>query len=216
MKLFVPILLIIFFINCKSQSKTKKTETVKKTELKPAFNNQVEQENYLVKDYFKRKYEKHCYETYSNEIKEIFSNEVEEVDETKLIYDDKSFNIYDINGTLKLIFNTGILYPQLISGFTSEPRKSNKELELLSISERAFYELSRGDNLSIMNLEELEFMSGSPKIKRFRFWLWWPKSANPRVYLFELTNENADKNTDLKEFIENSKLTFLKLYTILL
>jgi len=118
--------------------------------------------------------------------------------------------MYGVNDILKMILKKGILYPQLISGFTTEKRTSEKELDSLSVSERYFYELSRGDNLTISNLEELKFLSDSPKIKRFRFWLIRPKSANPEVYLFELTNENADKNTKLKKFIKSSKLTFLK------
>ncbi|QNK78262.1 hypothetical protein H7F37_04110 [Winogradskyella sp. PAMC22761] len=202
MKLFVAIILLTFSIGCKSQSETNKIETKKSTELKPPFTNQGEQEDYWAQELFKKEYKNQSYEIYSNEIKEI--------DGTELIYDNKSFNIYGVNDTLEMIFKKGTLYPQLISGYTTEERKSEKELDSLSVSERYFYELSRGDNLSITNLEELKFLSDSPKIKRFRFWLGRPKSANPQVYLFELTNENADENTELKEFIENSKLTFLK------
>ena len=202
MKLFALILLLTFSITCKSQSKPEKVNAKKNTELKPPFKNQGEQENYWAQELFKKEYKKLSYKQYSNEIKEK--------EETEFIYDNKSFHIYGINDTLKLIFRKGILYPQLISGFTNEKRKSEKELDSLSASERYFYELSRGDNLTITNLEELNFLSDSPKTKRFRFWLNRPKSANPEVYLFELTNETADKNTELKEFIENSKLTFLK------
>ena len=44
----------------------------------------------------------------------------------------------------------------------------------------------------------------------------FPKFANAREYMIELTNENADINTELKEFIENSKLTFLKMSNIII
>jgi hypothetical protein len=202
MKLFALILLLTFSIACKSQSNPGKVKTEKSTELKPPFKNQGEQENYWTQELFKKEYKKLSYEQYRNEIKEK--------EGTEFIYDNKSFNIYGVNDTLKLIFRKGILYPQLISGFTIEKRKSEKELDSLSVSERYFYELSRGDNLTITNLEELNFLSKSPKIKRFRFWLGRPKSANPQVYIFELTNETADKNTTLEEFIANSKLTFIK------
>ena len=202
MKLFALLLLLTFSIGCKSQSDCDKVKTEKNTELKPPFKNQGEKENYWTQELFKKEYKKLSYEQYSNEIKEN--------DGTEFVYDNKSFNIYGVNETLKPIFREGILYPQLISGFTTEKRKSEKELDSLSVSERYFYELNRGDNLTISNLEELNFLSTTSKVKRFRFWLSRPKSANPQVYVFELTNEMADKNTELKEFIKNSKLTFLK------
>ncbi|MDN3494266.1 hypothetical protein [Winogradskyella bathintestinalis] len=202
MKLILTILLLTFSFGCKSQNNPEKVETDKTTELKPPFKNQGEQENYWAQELFKKEYKEQSYELYLNEIKEK--------DGTEFIYDNKSFSIYGIDEPLKLLFKKGILYPQLISGFTTENRKTEKELDSLSVSERYFYELSRGYNLTIMNLEELDFLSNSPKIKRFRFWLGRPKSVNPQVYIFELTNENADKNTNLKEFITNSKLTFLK------
>ncbi|WP_298895110.1 hypothetical protein [uncultured Psychroserpens sp.] len=202
MKLLVAILLLTFSIDCKPQSNTEKIKTEKSAELKPPFKNQGEQENYWAQELFKKEYKKLSYELYQNEIKEKVG--------TEFIYGNKSFNIYGVNETLKLIFKKGILYPQLISGFTTEKRKSEKELDSLSPTERYFYEMNRGDNLTITNLEELNFLSDSPKIKRFRFWLGRPKSANPQVYIFELSNETADKNTELKDFIKNCKLTFLK------
>lgn len=197
---YLILIILTFNLSCITQ----KSEVTDKsnTELKPPFTTQGEQEDYWAQEFFKKEYKKFPYEIYSGEIKEF--------DETKFIYKNKSFQIYDINESLKIIFSKGILYPQLISGFTTEPRKSDKELDSLTNSERYFYDLSRGDNLIITELEEIQFLSNSPKIKRFRFWLNRPNSANPQVYLFELIIEKANKNTDLKEFIENSKLTFLK------
>tara|TARA_R100000306_G_scaffold40171_1_gene39511 strand:+ start:126 stop:641 length:516 start_codon:yes stop_codon:yes gene_type:complete len=65
-------------------------------------------------------------------------------------------------------------------------------------------------SLQITDLEEMEFLSNSPKVKRFRFWLFRPNMANPQVYLFELRNENATEKTDWEKWIKGSKLTFLK------
>jgi len=192
--------MLSFSLSCVSQKNGITTESF--TELKPPFYTQGEQEDYWAQELFKKDYKKSSYEIYIGEIKEQEGSE--------FIYNNKSFNVYGLSEPLKLIFRKGILYPQLISGFTSEQRKSQKELDSLTNTERFFYEFNRGDNFTITSLEELEFLSDSPKIKRFRFWLFRPKFANPKVYLFELTNENADSNTDLKIFIENSKLTFLK------
>ena len=101
MKLFVIILLLTFSIGCKSQSNPEKVETEKRTELKPPFKNQGEQENYWTQELFKKEYKQISYELYSNEIIEK--------DGTEFIYDNKSFNIYGIKEPLKLIFKKGIL-----------------------------------------------------------------------------------------------------------
>jgi hypothetical protein len=193
MKPLVIILFLTFAILCQSQEST---------ELKPPFKNQGEQEDYWAQELFKKEYKKTTYKVYTEKI--------ERIDISKFTYDNKSFNVSVANKAIELIFTKGVLYPQLISGYTTEPRKSDKELDSLSNTERYFYELKRGDNLTITDLEELTFLSGSPKVKRFRFWLSGPKSANPQVYLFELTNEKATEKTTLKKFIKNSKLTFLK------
>lgn len=193
MKPHTFILFLTFSILCQSQESTV---------LKPPFKNQGEQENYWAQELFKKEYKKTTYKVYTEKI--------ERIDISKFTYDNKSFNVSVTNKALELIFTKGILYPQLISGYTTEPRKSKKELDSLTNSQRYFYELKRGDNLTITDLEELTFLTDSPKVKRFCFWLFRPKSANPQVYLFELTNEKATKKTTLKEFIKNSKLTFLK------
>jgi hypothetical protein len=60
------------------------------------------------------------------------------------------------------------------------------------------------------SIEELKFLEISPRVKRFRFWLRLNGIANPFVYLFELTNENATKQTDIENFIKGASLTFFK------
>ena len=93
---------------------------------------------------------------------------------------------FDPKPEYKLIFEKGLLYPAILGT----------------------------DTMDICCLEELTFLSDNPEIKRFRFWMWKKignvSFANPSVYLFELTNETAKKETDLGTFIENAKLTFIK------
>jgi len=200
MRYLILILILISTFCCKSQRY--EIITLPNSDIKPPFRNQGEQENYWAQEAFKNDYKKLKYDKYSGEI--------ENIDNEKFIYDNKNFNVYGVNDTLIRIFSKGILYPQLISGYNSAPRKTKQEFDTLTTSDRLIYEYVRSDNLTITNLEELTFLSNSPKVKRFRLWIQRPKSANPQVYLFELTNGNADKKTDLKEFIENSQLTFLK------
>lgn len=200
MRYLIIITILIFTFGCKSQRN--EIIAVPTSDLKPPFQNQGEQENYWAQEVFKNDYKKLKYDKYSGKI--------ENIDNEKFIYNNKNFTLYGVNDTLVKIFSKGILYPQLISGYNSEPRKTKQELDTLSTSARFIYEYLRSDNLTITNLEELKFLSNTPKVKRFRIWLRRPKSANPQVYLFELTNKNADSKTHLKEFIENSELTFLK------
>lgn len=90
--------------------------------------------------------------------------------------------LFDSNSDYNLIFEKGLFYPDILNAIS----------------------------LRIGSLEELEFLSNNPKVKRFRFWLYPPNMANPQVYLFELTNENANEKTDWKSFIKKAKLTFVK------
>ena len=75
--------------------------------------------------------------------------------------------------------------------------------------------LFRQPELKLGDFEELYFLTNTPTIKRFRFFLYErtildTKLANPQVYLFELENVNIKGNETLAEFIENAKLTFFK------
>lgn len=80
------------------------------------------------------------------------------------------------------IFKNGLIYPQL---------------------------LNRKD-LGISSVEELDFLSDNPKVKRFRFWAWQNNSRNPQVYLFELTNTKTDNHTSFGDFCKGATLTYLK------
>jgi len=111
-----------------------------------------------------------------------FSGKITEIDFNTFKFDDKVIVLDNINRSLKPIFLKGLLYPQIIA-----------------------------DDISfISSLEELKFLNTSPKVKRFKFWLFKKNVSNPTVYLLEITNEQATEKTDAKTFIENGKLTFLK------
>lgn len=171
---------------------------------KREFKNQGEQENYWAEQVFEKEYQKQNYSKYKGNIL-IESN-------TQIIFGNKTLNI-NCNSDFLPIFTNGIFYPQLILGNTENNKiLTNSELEKLTPQEQVFYKLGRNDLFNISELEELTFLNKnkSPTIKRFRFWSFWSGMANPQVYYFEITNENANDNTTINEFIKNSKLTFLK------
>ncbi len=174
MKLFVVILLLTFSISCKSKNKLEKVETEKKTELKPPFKNQGEQEKYWAQELFKREYKK---KHYSKFVGEIIKSD------NKITFGKVQYvELFDTKSDYNQIFEKGLFYPDILNG----------------------------NSLKIWNLEELEFLSDNPKVKRFWFWLYHPYMANPQVYLFELTNDKADEKTDWESFIKNAELTFVK------
>ena len=83
---------------------------------------------------------------------------------------------------LRLVFTSGLIYPKLFN--------CNK--------------------LGAFNIEEKSPLNHSVKIKRFEVWVYLPTMANPTVYLFELTNEEATNNMTIAEFIKGARLTFFK------
>ncbi|MBU2929621.1 hypothetical protein [Winogradskyella psychrotolerans] len=188
MKLFVAILLLTFSFGCKSQSKPEKTQTEKPTELKPPFSNQGEQEDYWTQEFFKDKYEKQIHGKFTDKIEILNEKElldghgkfIEFVNEIQ--FGNRTVNIHLPDLKYQPIFKTGILYPELISE----------------------------SNFDIGAFEELNFLSHSVNVKRFRMWIFYEKRANPEVYLFELTNNKAMGKTNFAEFIENAELTFIK------
>ncbi len=87
---------------------------------------------------------------------------------------------------------------------------SNSKYNQIFLNGLIYPDILNASYLRISNIEELEFLSKSPKIKRFRFLVFRPKMSNPQVYFFELTNERANDYTDWDSFIINAKLTFVK------
>lgn len=164
------------------------------------FANQGEQEDYWAEKLF--------YEQYKKNIYEKFEGEIIQIDENNIKFKNKVLNGY-FSKEYKLIFINGLFYPQLLSGDEVTPRKNDEELSKMSNTELFRYHMTQNDTLSIGEFEEVKFLSKTPTIKRFRF-LEYRNWSNPQVYFIELTNENADKTTDLEEFIKGATLTFVK------
>ena len=172
MRYLILILILTLTLNCKSQKSTVINEPI--TELKPPFNTQGEQEDYWAQELFKKEYKKKYYSKFNGEITRV---------ENKIRFEKVQYiELLDTNPEYNLIFEKGLLYPDILGGL----------------------------GLKIGSLEELNFLSNNPKVKRFRFWLYQWNSANPKVYLFELTNDKANEKTSWKSFLKNAKLTFIK------
>jgi hypothetical protein len=97
----------------------------------------------------------------------------------------------DSNNFLNAIFTKGILYPELVHGI-------------------------RFDLLNISDVTEIRSPHNNKQYKWFTFWLYRPGMANPTSYYFELENKQATEQTDMRTFIEGSRLTFFSFGTIIL
>jgi len=62
---------------------------------------------------------------------------------------------------------------------------------------------------SNIELEELTYLKTKPTQHRFKFTVFQPNFMNPSVFLLELTNTKADKNTDFKTFTKDAEVTFI-------
>lgn len=159
--------------------------------------NQGELEDCWAVKVFKNEYQKSEFYKYGGLVLEINNN--------VLKYDKQYFVMIDSKESSKMIFERGIIYPALVSETNSSPKMPDSVINRRG----KFFNLFKGDSLYIAHVEEMIFLSISPQIKRFRFWLYREGLINPTVYLFELENKKATKNTDLLGFIEGAKLTFI-------
>ena len=117
---------------------------------------------------------------------------------------------------LKVLLENGIFYPNIITGNSETVFKIKQQLDSLSDSQKAFYNMSRTDSLRISDFEELKSLSKSHKQKRFKFYLYRLGMMNPTIYYIELTNEKATKDFSLLEFMKECRVTYIEKGSILL
>jgi hypothetical protein len=154
---------------------------------------QGRQEDRQAKKFIRKEYTKQNYDR--------FAGTITIIDDETYNYDDEVLKIFDTCKDLKQIFQKGIIYPEIFTGPVKRGPERKKELELMIV---------RNDSLRISNLEELTFLKNTVKTKTFRFWLYAKGLMNPTVYFIELSNETANRKTDLTTFINGSELTFFK------
>jgi hypothetical protein len=131
--------------------------------------------------------EKLFYENYKKEIHEKYSGHIVEYNKMTFGFDSTVVLLLNDHKKLSSLFKIGLLFPGLFTG------SANVQ-----------------DTIKIDALEELQFLKLPLTKKRFRLWFYGKWQANPNVYLFELTNENATNQTDLYSFLKGAKLTFFK------
>ena len=180
------------------------------------FENQEEQKDNWAIELFNNGYSKQIFKRFNGQILEVNNNLIK--------YDSAVLRILTSNLAIKQIFVLGIFYPAIfddpriydtsIKSISFTKPLSNKEKVLMDqtspISNDTFNQKKTQDTATISVIEELNFLTKSPKIKRFKMWVKRHRLLNPIVYYIELTNDKATKDTDLGTFIMGSSLTFVR------
>jgi hypothetical protein len=176
---------------------------MKSTDIK----NQGDNERYWTQENFTSHYKAQKFDRYKGVVTSLNKN--------NLSYDGIVMTTGFMENEYRILFEKGIFYPALFSGYT-DGRVLEVQKKPDSTHRNLSYLLSRNDSLGVGIMEELKFLNPSAKIRRYKLYLSRPGFANRSMYIFELTNDNATIETDLKNFLFGAKLTFLKFISILL
>jgi hypothetical protein len=140
---------------------------------------------------------------YSKKNYSIYTGVITVLNDDTIKYNDEILIVTNTCKDLKLIFQKGILYPEIINGQVTVNKglvtKQELDSQLL---------VSKADSLEITDFEELAFIKHSPGTKFFHFWLYRKGVVNPSVCFIALYNKTANRKTDLLTFINGSRLTF--------
>ena len=196
MKLIYLLFAFLVFSSSQSQPIKPKIPCSERT-----FQNQGEQEDCWAEEFFDIEYKE---TNYLN-----FGGTITERSETLIEFENKVLMHWDTDKPILKIFKKGIFYPQLLIGFNKAiPLKDS---DSLSEIQKFFQKLSQPtDTLKISSFEELQSLNDNPRIKKFRFWVYWPAQMNPQVFLIALKNDKATADTLLEDFIDGARLTFIK------
>jgi hypothetical protein len=171
-----------------------------------------QREDSFASEFFRKTYALMVFDKYDGEI--ISNGDL-------IQYDSTALRVWTNNIEVRQIFTSGIFYPAIfyekrIYGNSSFTRPMTKKDEAILPSPVSVLEdtikikIPIKDTIRLSNIEELSFLSQSPKLKRFRMWVYRGRLINPIVYFFELRNDEATETTSLSDFIKGSRLSFVQ------
>jgi len=161
--------------------------------------------------------EKAMIEQYKNEYKKKNYKKFEgkiSLTDSHAQFDDKVFYYNKSDKFTTELLKEGLLYPQLITDYQMQKfldettDKTQKRFLKLQKDPRAGFDVN---NVSISNTTEFPSENSNPKTKIFKFLYKDSKLGNNSIlYLIELTNKSATKDTSLEDFIKGASLTYLQ------
>lgn len=200
---FSTVAFLLFF----STLSFSQTDSAKKRITRGDITTQGDQEKYWGQEIFDNNYEQQHFGVYKGEITCLSDNIFR--------YDNNIIAGDFTEAEFRIVFERGIIYPSIFTGY-SDGRVLEKAIVPDSLKETLLYKLTRDDSMRVVILNELDFLNPSVKVRRYTLYLWRPGRANPSMYVMELTNESATNVTNLKGFLKEAKLSFLKFVSILI
>ena len=118
-------------------------------------------------------------------------------------YDKSIITLTDVKPEFLGIFGTGLLFPKLILGASTN---GDGEFKINTSPSQ--------DTLSISSVRELKMTASNLNIKAFSFLLWQKGLANPKLYIVELSSKAINSGTE--QFIKYSKVISFGFCSILI
>jgi len=143
----------------------------------------------------------------SNKNYKLFEGKIIEIDENTFLFDEEVLFVYNTSKELKRIFLKGIFHPEIVTGPLSKGILRKQELDSMLI---------RNDSLRITDFKELKNYYKTPTERKFIFWLFYKRLANPTEYFIILRNENATLETDIEGFINGARLIKIEKGTLII
>ena len=146
---------------------------------------------------------------------DLFSGRIDSIDSNTFRLGEKILKIETGNNGLRKLIGIGVFNADEIFG-NETTKKTKAEIDSLSQNQKVLFNLTRNDSLTICCFESLDKLNPNPQTKRFKFWVMRIGVVNPTEYYIELYNDKATKETELYEFIENSKMSFFYKGTLII
>lgn len=114
---------------------------------------------------------------------------------------------------IQTILRKGLIYPQLISEYQAEKYKK----ETTDRTQKRFMKIQKDwkaafdiQSMRLSQLQELQYFKNNIQVKRFKIISKNSNLPNSVTYYFELTNDKANAQTNLEDFVNGAKLTFFE------
>lgn len=209
---FSIILIFSFFIQSCSYQLKRIEDTEGNKYWTKYYKDYEKQELHYDKNVFKYEYQEESYPKYNGF---IWSDTTH--GSTFIQFDTVRVYLFKQTDFYKQIFTSGLVSGQMLyckMDSTCQPTKG-LEIRNAKTGEVIIENLWgwTGHTITIDHFEELQKPKSTDQTRRFKFWVNPYKhrfNGGNIIFILELTNSSATKETDLNSFIENAEVTFLK------
>lgn len=133
-------------------------------------------------------------------------------------FDSARIYLFDETSRYKNLFTSGLISSQLLYCTFNEDCKPVEPMYVITNTETGDTLVEdlwgwTGHTIRIEYFEELQHVHSKPTQRRFKFWVYPYKmrfNGSNSIFYIELTNENANRDTDLDTFIQGAKVTFIE------